>query len=174
MATIKEKRRGRTPRPSRARVAAKKASSKKPATDPSVACAASLPRLLEQQAATGDILRMIAKCAGRSPGGARCARGVRSAIVRCQGCADFSPSRTISFIAWQLTAICPSRSNTRPTTASHPLGARWWIGRGFIFATLLPWSIASFRSSKALHEVSDIGRRWLYRCYGTGFPSARF
>ncbi len=62
----------------------------------------------------------------RSSGGARChCRECAARLCDAKDAQIFRRWRTISFTVWRVTAIYPSRSNTRPITASRLPGARW-------------------------------------------------
>ena len=98
----------------------------------------------EQQAATSEILRMIAKAPGDLQSVldalAECAARLCDAkdaqIFRLNDNASDVSLRTVTFRL---------RSNIRPITVSRPRAERWSIGKLFMSPTLRPWWIASFR-----------------------------
>ena len=173
MATLRKRGTKNTKAKSRP-VAAKKASSKKPAQTPQ-SLRRELAEVVEQQAATGEILRMIAKCSGRSPSGARCDRRKRGALMRCQGCADISRRERSHSPRGSLRRFARRVRNTRPTTATSPAG-RAMVDRQTVhirdLAAVVDSEYPGYQES--MRAVSDIERPWLCRCCATGFPSARF
>ena len=99
----------------------------------------------EQQAATSEILRMIAKAPGDF-------QAVLDALAECaarlcdaKDAPDLSAGRRLASGVSLRMATFRLRSNIRPITVSRPRAERWSIGKWFMSPTLPPWSIASFR-----------------------------